>query len=63
METDVRLAPDVTRAEVYKELMQELDWFMRTFRDELNREPRILNPVKEARDAAKTKYDDAKDLL
>ena len=49
--------------EAYKEMLEDLEWFLRCFRTELNHEPRILNPLKEARDAAKTKYDDAKDLI
>jgi hypothetical protein len=45
-----------------KEMRDDLDNFIRDHRDALNHEPRILNPVKEARDAAATKYRDVKEL-
>lgn len=40
------------------DIRDELDTVIRAHRDVLNRDPRILRPLMEARDAAKTKYDD-----
>jgi hypothetical protein len=50
-------------ADVLKELLQEMDWVMRTFRDELNTDERVWRPLQEARDTIKMRYDDAKDLV
>lgn len=45
-------------ADELKDLVDELDGVIAGNRDLLNSEPRIGRPLKEARDAAKVKYDD-----
>ena len=47
-------------SEDLKSLLTDLDYVVRSHRDVLDQEPRILNPLQEARDAAKTRYDDAR---
>lgn len=45
--------------EELKDVENELEAVIRTHRDILNTEPRIANPLKEARDAARIKYENA----
>lgn len=40
------------------EVRKDLDWVIEAHREVLNQEPRILKPLEEARNAAKTKYED-----
>lgn len=42
-----------------KSIEQELDVIIGGYRDILNAEPRIMNPLREARDAARIKYENA----
>jgi hypothetical protein len=42
----------------YNEIRNEIDGVIRSFRDRLNENPRILRPLQEASDAAWTKYND-----
>jgi hypothetical protein len=52
------MAPDV-----YKEILVEMEYLMRCFRDDLNTDERVLRPIQEARDALKMRYDSLKDVL
>lgn len=47
--------------EELNEVRKEIDAIFTDHRDILNDEPRIGRPLREARDAAKVKYDDLKD--
>lgn len=52
------MTPDATQ---YDEVRQAIDNVITDHRDVLNNEPRLLRPLLEARDSAKTKYEDAKE--
>ncbi len=46
--------------EELNDVREEIDGIFRAHRDILNDEPRIRRPLEEARQAAKTKYEDVK---
>jgi hypothetical protein len=41
-----------------KDCLADLDGFLRSYRDLLNNEPRMLRPLREALDAGRVKYRD-----
>lgn len=43
----------------YKEIADELDSLIRAYRDPLNLDPRVLNPLTEALQVCRTRYHDA----
>lgn len=46
-------------ADAYKEVRDEIDSLLRVYAEDLQQDPRVVNPLKEARDAANTRYTDA----